>query len=112
MAILKADYSKISHEDMAALIGLKSKHVPIILTSFLDETKSLLNALEESVTLKDCEKIRLNAHAIKGSAGNLRFIEIENMAKEMEQAGIEKNCDFNYKEYIWAIDGSIKTILV
>ena len=112
MPILYADYSTINHEEMAHSIGLKPIHVPLILSSFLDETKMLLGKLKESVSINDCINIKLNAHAIKGSASNLKFDEISQMAREMEQAGANKRCDFEYNAYIDAITKSLDTILI
>ncbi|DAB28357.1 MAG: histidine kinase [Sulfurimonas sp. RIFOXYD12_FULL_33_39] len=112
MPILNADYSDINHDEMAASIGLKPKHIPLILANFLEETTIILNSIRESIVLKDCDKIRLNAHAIKGSAGNLKFNEIYEMAKEVEFAATEQKCYFEYHAYIDAIGNSINTISI
>ena len=110
MPILNTDYSNINHEEMAASIGLKAKHIPMLLASFLEESASILDALKESIDAKDYEKIKANAHSIKGSAGNLRFEELYQMAKEMELAGTNATSDFDYEGYFKAIKSSIETI--
>lgn len=110
MPILAADYSNINHEKIALSIGLKPKHIPLLIASFLKESPFILDLLSESIAVRDYDKIRSNAHAIKGSAGNLRFNEVYEMAKEMELAGAEKKSSFEYEAYFEAIKSAIETI--
>ncbi|MCK4875057.1 MAG: Hpt domain-containing protein [Sulfurimonas sp.] len=110
MPILNADYSNINQEEMAAAIGLKAKHIPMLIGSFLEESVSILDALKGSIDAKDYEQIKSNAHAIKGSAGNLRFDEVYEMAKEMELSASSKNEELDYAAYLEAIKGAISTI--
>ena len=110
MSILNADYSNINQEEMAIAIGLKAKHIPMLIGSFLEESVSILDALKDSIDAKDYEQIKSNAHAIKGSAGNLRFDEVYEMAKEMELSASSKNEELDYGAYLEAIKGAISTI--
>lgn len=110
MAILTVNYSNVNHEEMAASIGLKAKHIPMLIGSFLEESKSIMNALEESISRMEYSKIKSNAHTIKGSAGNLRFNELYEMAKDMEFAASDENKDFDYKGHFEAIKSAIATI--
>ena len=110
MPIINADYSNINYEEMAVAIGLKSKHIPMLIGSFLEESVSILDALQESVTAKNYEQIKSNAHAIKGSAGNLRFNEVYEMSKEVEFAGANVIEDFDYEGYVTAIKSAVGTI--
>lgn len=110
MPILQADYSNLNHEEMAASIGLKAKHIPILIESFLGESVAILDNLEEFINSKDYKQIKSNAHAIKGSAGNLRFDEIYEMAKEIEYAGNDSKTDFDYYGYLEAIKTAVGTI--
>jgi HPt (histidine-containing phosphotransfer) domain-containing protein len=110
MPILNANYSSINHEEMAVSIGLKLKHIPMLIASFIEESKQILDLLEESISTKNYEKIRSNAHSIKGSAGNLKFTEIYEMAEEMEFAASAQKSDFEYEIYFDAIKSIIGTI--
>ncbi len=110
MAILSADYTNINHEEMAAAIGLKPKHIPMLVGSFLEESGEILDALEAAIASSDYEGIKAHAHAIKGSAGNLRFNEVYEMAKEVEFAGMESASDFDYDAYFVAIKSAVATI--
>lgn len=112
MPILNADYSNINHEELALCIGLKPQYIPILIDSFLRESALMLDVLRESIALRDYNKIKSNAHAIKGSAGNLRFNEVYEMAKEIEFAGAEQKIDFEYEAYFEAIKKAIDTILL
>jgi HPt (histidine-containing phosphotransfer) domain-containing protein len=82
----------------------------MLITSFIEESKQILDVLKESISTKDYEKIRLNVYAIKGSAGNLKFTEIYEMAKEMEFAASAQKSDFEYEIYFDAIKSIIGTI--
>lgn len=110
MPILTADYSNLNHEEMAANIGLKPKHVPMLIGSFLEESQSIMQALSDAIASQDYPNIKANAHSIKGSAGNLKFTEIYEMAKEVEFAGNDANADFDYDVYFDAITKAIATI--
>jgi len=110
MAILTANYENINHEEMAASIGLKPKHIPMLIGSFLEESVDILANLTSAVEAKDYETIKSAAHAIKGSAGNLRFNEVYEMAKEMEFAGSDANTSFDYDGYLEAIKVAVGTI--
>lgn len=110
MPVLKADYSSINYEEMAKSIGLNLKHIPLLIASFSDESIAILNALEESIEDKNYEKIKSNAHSLKGSSGNLQFNEIYEMSKELEHSAAQQNPDFDYKAYLEAIKRAIATI--
>ncbi len=112
MPILTADYSNLNHEEMAASIGLKAKHVPMLIASFMEESVSILDELKNSISAKDFSKIKSNAHAIKGSAGNLRLNEVYEMAKEMEFAAADSKDDFEYDSYLEAIQTALNTISI
>ena len=110
MAILSANYANINHDEMADAIGLKAKHIPMLIASFLDESVSILAALDEAISANNFLEIKERAHAIKGSAGNLRFNEVYEMAKDMEFAGAESNSDFDYSGHLEAIKSAIATV--
>lgn len=110
MGILTANYSTIDHEEMAKVIGLKVKHIPILIASFLQESGPILDALEKAIAERDFSGIKAQAHAIKGSAGNLRFNEIYEMSKEIESAGSDANSDFEYEAYLEAVKKAVATI--
>jgi len=106
------DYSNINLEEMAAQIGLKAKHMPMLIGSFLDESKTIMADLKNAIENSDFENMRIHAHSIKGSAGNLKFDDIYNMAREMEFAAADSKSDFEYTLYFDAIKASIATINV
>ena len=110
MSILNADYSSLNFDEMAASIGLKAKHIPMLVGSFLDESNSIMNSLQDAVDANDFEAIKSHAHSIKGSAGNLKFNEVYEMAREMELSAGASKSDFNYSEYLKAIKEAIATI--
>ncbi len=110
MSILNADYSSLNFDEMAASIGLKAKHIPMLVGSFLDESNSILGSLEDAVNANDFEAIKSHAHSIKGSAGNLKFNEVYEMARDMELSASDSKSDFDYSSHLTAIKEAITTI--
>jgi len=110
MPLIQVDYSDLDHEDMANEIGVGFKHVPLLIASYLEETQSGLIKLDESISKRDYESIRSDAHFIKGSSGNLKFVEVYEMCKELELAASEENESFDYEGYFKAVKEAIATI--
>ena len=104
------NYSNLNAELMATKIGLKPKHIPMLVGSFVDESHTILSALKAAIDSMDFDAIQMQAHSIKGSSGNLRFTELSNMAKEMEYAAANADETFEYREYFNAIKDAISTI--
>lgn len=59
MPILYANYSNFDYEEMALSIGIKSKHIPVLIASFIDESKQILGLLQESIELKTTIRLDL-----------------------------------------------------
>ena len=110
MAVLNADYSNLNFDEMAVQIGLKAKHMPMLIGSFLEEASTIMPALKDAVDTKNFSEIQGRAHSIKGSAGNLRFNEIYEMAKEMELNAQNSNAAFDYEANLEGIKVAITTI--
>jgi len=110
MPILNPDYSNLNYEEISAAIGLKVKHMPMLIGSFLEESQTIMLSLGEAIDSKNYADIKSHAHSIKGSAGNLKFNEIYDMAKEVELSAAENNENFDYKAYFDAIKTAISTI--
>lgn len=110
MSITNPDYSNLNHDEMAKVIGLKAKHIPILIASLLEESAPILNNLQTAIQNKNYESIKSTAHSIKGSAGNLRFTELSEMAKEVEFAGGREDTSFEYSAYFEAIKSALETI--
>lgn len=110
MAIVNADYSNLNFEEMAAAIGLKPKHIPMLVGSFLEESGPILSNIKAAIASKNYADLKLHSHSIKGSAGNLKFTEIYDMAKEMELAAAESDANFDYSSYLDAIKSAVATI--
>ncbi|MCD4667627.1 MAG: Hpt domain-containing protein [Sulfurimonas sp.] len=110
MPIQNADYSNINLDEMAVAIGLKAKHMPMLIGSFLDESVSIMQSLSDAIGSNDFANIKIYAHSIKGSAGNLKFTEIYEMTKEMEFSASNSDASFDYKAYLEAVKLAIATI--
>lgn len=95
---------------MAASIGLKAKHIPMLIGSFLEESGAILENLSSAIDSKDYAVIKSLAHSIKGSAGTLRFNEVYEMCKEMEMAASASDTSFDYSAYLTAAKSAVATI--
>jgi len=100
----------LNYEEIATEIGLKVKHMPMLMGSFLEESQTIMDSLLDAIESKDYAGIKSHAHSIKGSAGNLKFNEIYEMAKETELSAAKADEDFDYKAYFDAIKTAIATI--
>ena len=97
---------------MAAKIGLNVKHIPILVQSYVDESKEILESLEAAIATKDYDALASHAHSIKGASGNLKFDALYDLAKEMELSAKDKKTDYPYEEGCAAIKTAISTIKV
>ena len=82
--------------DIAARMGIKEKHIKIVLDTFKAESEPLQQKLKSAIDQQDFEQIAYYAHAIKGSSGNLRFTELSDQAKAMELAAKSGDTGFDY----------------
>ena len=112
MSITNPDYSNVNHEEMAASIGLNVKHMPMLIASFLKESTPILETLNTQLSANDYVGIKASAHSIKGSAANLRFNELAEMAREVEHAAETSNSSFDYASYLEAMKKAVGTIAV
>jgi len=110
MPALNADYSNLNYDEMAAQIGLKAKHMPMLIGSFLEESEKIMPALKNALDTDNFTEIAAQAHSLKGSAGNLRFTEVYEMAKEMELNAQDSQSDFDYSANFEALKVAIATI--
>jgi PAS domain S-box-containing protein len=84
--------------DIAQRMGIKEKHVGLLIQTFQQECAEQLDELKKGVESNDLEKIAYNAHAIKGSSGNLRFSELSDLAKASEDAAKAGDRSFDYAD--------------
>ena len=112
MPITNPDYSNLNHDEMAKAIGLKAKHIPILVGSFIEETETILENLLTAIESSDYDVMKSTAHSVKGSAGNLQFMELYEMAKEIELSASEEDASFDYRAYFDAIKQAFSTIKI
>jgi len=103
------DYSEIDFEELASKVGVGSKHIPLLLGSFVSESLEGLETLQEAISKKDYEVIATVAHSIKGSASNLHIQKLAEQAKELELMAKEKNTEYMYEKTLISLQESIKS---
>lgn len=61
-----------------------------IMITFLENTSSLMTKTEIAIQTKDYQVAKQTLHTIKGSSGSIGALPVSSVAKEMEQAVINK----------------------
>jgi CheY-like chemotaxis protein len=64
-----------------------------IVQLFLVDCPIRLTAIQAAVASGDCEEIRLEAHALKGSASNVSAIALSSAARTLERVGVERRIE-------------------
>lgn len=100
----------IDYEVLAAKMGVKSKHIPRLIQSFITESTLMCEKLKEAIASENHKEIAHCAHAIKGSAGNMQFTEIFELAKLVELSAQAKDNSFPYEDFLKLIREGISTI--
>ena len=86
----------MDYETLATKIGVKVKHIPALIESFLEEAEAIIKALSTLWDSKECAAMERYAHSLKGSAGNMQFMELYEMARELEISAKNCNEEFDY----------------
>lgn len=71
--------------------GLGINDAKVIFETFMDTVLDLMKNIESALVSEDYQAIRRIAHQLKGSSGNLRIIDIFELAKELETSAMEKD---------------------
>lgn len=62
-----------------------------VISVFQSDTEARLGRLRAAVTEHDAARVRGEAHAIKGSAGQVGAARVSNLSKEMESAALRQD---------------------
>ncbi|WP_372999931.1 response regulator [Sulfurimonas sp.] len=65
-------------------LGGSSELLKKVLTIFVQDIQNSITSLKEAIDAKDADKIKLHAHSIKGSSGNINAKSLEEKARELE----------------------------
>ncbi|MBE0497892.1 MAG: response regulator [Campylobacterales bacterium] len=107
---LVAKAEVLDFEQLAVSMGINARHIPRLMQSFLGESQQLCEKLEAAIAEKNYTEIEHAAHTIKGSAGNMQFMRLYEMAKLLEFAAEFKDETFAYAEYNAAIKAELAAI--
>jgi len=104
------DYSTLEKATLSKAIGLKEEHIPILVNSYIDESKSILQNLKAAISSNDYSNIALYAHSLKGSSGNLHLDGLLEQCKAMELAAKATDEHYGYMNAYNQIESSIATL--
>ena len=68
---------------LAEDLGLEEEEYLELFELFIDTSKSDLEKLQAAIEARDAEQIVSNAHSLKGACGNLGFMELHEIAREI-----------------------------
>ncbi len=88
---------KVDIKEIAAILGMAEKHIPMLIGAFLEESESILQNLKDAISEKNFPNITLHAHNIKGSAANLRLTDISELALGLERAAKAGDGSYDYE---------------
>jgi CheY-like chemotaxis protein len=90
------DRYAVDYEKLAEQMGLKVKHIPRLMNSFMDESQVIMEKLKDAVEYRYYEQIEKYAHSLKGSSGNMHFIDLSELCRMMEHAARDEDNTFDY----------------
>ena len=112
---IKSTSSSISDiwnmNDALARLGGSEKLLSKIVNVFLDDILLQSEALKQGILNNDMAEVRLHAHAIKGSAGNLSAIKLQSQAKYIEKSVKDEDTKTLQKNYE-NLQGEIEELLL
>jgi CheY-like chemotaxis protein/HPt (histidine-containing phosphotransfer) domain-containing protein len=82
-----------NEEDVLQRLGGSQKLLKKIMKVFLEDITEQTTNLLEAVKKEDKTKVKLHAHTIKGAAGNLSALRLQQLAKDIEFASATKTID-------------------
>lgn len=104
------DPEMIDYEVLAAQMGVKSKHIPRLIQSFIAESTLMCEKLKEAIAAENYHEIAQCAHSIKGSAGNMQFTEVFESAKLVELRAQTQDKTFSYAQSLELLREEIASI--
>ncbi len=99
----------INIENLAKELDFDVEDVEILIELFVENAQVSLANIEEAIEGNNIDVIGAEAHAIKGSAANLLLTDIQNMARDMENAARE-NRKINYLSLFGQLEEQIDRI--
>ncbi len=99
----------IDLETLADNLDFDIEDVYVLLELFIENAQASLASIEEAIEAKNLETIANEAHAIKGSAANLMLVDIQDIAREIENAAKERS-QINYLSLFELLEEKIEKI--
>ncbi len=81
----------MNFKELAENLGLEKDVLQEIVELFLETSASDLHKLRLAIDQEDTQQVVEAAHSIKGASGNLGFMAVSEVAKEVEMKAREKN---------------------
>jgi len=81
----------MNFKELAENLGLEKDELQEIVELFLETSDTDLHKLRSAIDQGDTQQVFEAAHSIKGASGNLGFMAISEVAKEVEMKAREKN---------------------
>ena len=112
LSLEKSDEYAVDYGKLAAKMGIKVKHIPRLMNSFIEESKNIMEKLQDAVEYNYYEQIEKYAHSLKGSSGNMHFDDLSELCRGMELAARDEDNAFDYNRYYQDIERELSDIKV
>ncbi len=99
----------IDIEQLALELDFDVEDVEILIELFTENAQVSLANIEEAIETNDITTIKNEAHAIKGSAANLLLVDIQDIAREIENAAMQ-NSPINYLSHFSKLEEKIERL--
>ncbi len=98
------DKQKILEE----LGGIPEEIYDQLCVGFIEDAKLKMAEIKSAVEINDAAKMKMSAHSLKGSAGNLRISPIQQAALNLEEAIKNNESQDHLRQLIKALDQAVE----
>lgn len=99
-------------ENLASSIGLPTKYMPRLVTTFIKETKNTIPLLETAIEERNFPAIRHYAHAMKGSTGNMKLGSLYSLFGALEHAAGEEDCEYTFGIAFDTVEKKLESVII
>ncbi|NQY21875.1 MAG: Hpt domain-containing protein [Campylobacteraceae bacterium] len=89
--------NRIKIEDISKRTHMSIEMATKLIDIFYKSTYDILDKMDDAIKTNDFDKIFRTSHTIKGSASNLLFKDLEDLAREIEDAS-KNNINIEYSK--------------
>jgi CheY-like chemotaxis protein len=112
---IDVDYNKINGLNYTTLcqeLMLEKDEVLMLVKLFIKKMKKQIPELDKAIDMKDYKKIAIISHSIKGSSGNFRMENLQEITSKMEEMAKNKDSSFDYIEQFKKLKNIVSEVYI